>query len=73
MRVRYPALPDEQLASHWVQKIKNALAEVGLSSRESSFDLNDKTLGRGFQKDVLFLIAGQKPAIKTTTQNDNSQ
>jgi hypothetical protein len=64
---------DDKLATHWVPKIRNALAEVGLSSEQAWFDPNDKTLVGGFQKNGLYIIVGQKPAIKTTMSNDSSQ
>lgn len=64
---------DDNLAAHWVPKIRNALAEVGLSSEQAWFDPTDRTLVGGFQKNALYLIVGQKPAIKTTPANDSSQ
>jgi hypothetical protein len=73
IRVGFMKGSDEKLAAHWVPKIRNALAKVGLSSEETWFDPNDRTLVGGFEKNVLYLIVGQKPAIKTTTANDNSQ
>lgn len=62
---------DERLAAHWVAIIRNAISEVGLASEQTWFDPDDRTLVGGFQKNVLYVIVGQKPAIKTT--DDNSQ
>lgn len=73
IRIGFTKGSDDKLATHWVLKIRNALAEVGLSSEQAWFDPNDRTLVGGFQKNVLYLIVGQKPAVKATTTNDNSQ
>jgi hypothetical protein len=66
---------DELSAAHWVPKIRNALGNVGLSGEQTWFDPTDRTLVGGFQKNVLYLIVGQKPAIKTlaATVNDKDQ
>jgi hypothetical protein len=65
---------DEQLASHWVPKIRNALSEVGLASEQEWFDPNDKWLvGGGFEKNVLYMIVGQKPVINTKTTKADTQ
>lgn len=73
IRVGFMKGSDDKLVAHWVPKIRNALAEVGVSSEQTSFDPNDRTLVGGFQKNVLYLIVGQKPAIKAATANDSNQ
>ena len=66
---------DERLVAHWVPKLRNALSAVGLSSEQKWFDPSERTLSAlGFEKNVLYLIVGQKPAIKTpTATNGNSE
>jgi hypothetical protein len=60
---------DERLAAHWVSIIRNALYEIGLASEQTWFDPADKTLVGGFEKNVLYLIVGQKSAVKATDGN----
>jgi len=62
---------DDRLAAHWVPIIRNALSEVGLASEQTWFDPGDRTLVGGFEKNILYMIVGQKLAIKTT--DDKSQ
>ena len=63
---------DERLAGHWVPKLRDALCTVGLSSEQTWFDPNEKSLSAiGFEKNVLYLIVGQKPSIKTLAMKNN--
>ncbi|MGA2424337.1 MAG: hypothetical protein ABSG07_10055 [Terriglobales bacterium] len=64
---------DEQLAAHWVPKIRHALSEVGLTSEQEWFDPNDKWSVGGFQKNGLYVIVGQKPAITSKTAKADRQ
>lgn len=64
---------DERLASRWVPKVRNALSEIGLTSEQESFNPNDKWLVGGFEKNVLYLIIGQKPAITSKAARTNAQ
>jgi hypothetical protein len=73
IRVGFMKGSDDKLAAHWVPKIRNAITEVGLSSEQAWFDPTDRTLVGGFEKNILYLIVGQKPAIKTTPATDISQ
>jgi hypothetical protein len=67
IRVGFTTGSDEKLVEHWVPKIRQAFSEVGLSSEQVWFDVNDKTLVGGFQKNALYVIVGPKPAVKSTT------
>jgi len=63
---------EQRLVDHWVPKLRDALAAVGLSSEQKTFDPNERTLSAvGFEKNVLYLIVGPKPAIKTLADNNN--
>ena len=73
IRVGFTKGSDEKLAEHWVSRIRQSFSEVGLSSEQAWFDPNDKTLVGGFQKNALYVIVGQKPAVKSTAVNDSSQ
>jgi hypothetical protein len=66
IRVGFAKGSDERLVGHWVPKIRNALRDAGLASEQEWFDPDDHTLVGGFQKNTLYLIVGQKPAIKTS-------
>lgn len=55
---------DENLVNHWVPKLRHALSAAGLASEQKWFDPGEKTLSAvGFEKNVLYLIVGPKPAI----------
>jgi hypothetical protein len=62
---------DEQLVAHWVPKIRDALQGVGLKSEEERFEPNEKWLVGGFEKNVLYVIVGQKPAITAKAKADS--
>jgi len=64
---------DERLVAHWVPKINSALSEVGLTSEQEWFDPKDKWLVGGFEKNVLYVIIGQKPAIMTKAAKADTQ
>jgi hypothetical protein len=55
---------DPILADKWTGKVRQALGTVGLSSEQWWFDPSDKTLVGGFEKNVLYLIIGPRPAPK---------
>jgi hypothetical protein len=57
---------DPLLVKLWVDKVRLALATAGLSSEQTWFDLGDQTLAGGFQRNVLYVIVGPRPAPKAS-------
>ena len=64
---------DEALVAHWVPRIRDALSEIGFTSEKEWFDPNDKWLVGGFEKNVLYVIIGQKPAIRSGATKTDTQ
>jgi hypothetical protein len=61
---------DESLVQHWVPRIRNAFSQIGVPSEPAQFDATDRWLVGGFQKNVLYVIVGQKPAVKSTADRE---
>jgi plasmid stabilization system protein ParE len=49
------------------------LLRAGIRNHGLGRSIKDRKLVGGFQKNVWYVIVGQKPAIKTATASDNSQ
>lgn len=64
---------DERLVVRWIKKIRDAFKDAGISSEQEWFVPNDHKLVGGFQKNIVYVIIGQKPVIKTPSIiNENS-